>query len=81
MSEQQFKQSAETGDLLLFRGNRMATGITRALTFSEFDHVGIIIRADGIPDDVHIIEATGGPGVCYNRWNNLRKHVGKEKFY
>ena len=59
----------------MFRGNRIGTGVTRALTWSEFDHVGLVIRLDDW-DDVHIIEATGGPGVQLNRWGNLKNHVG-----
>jgi hypothetical protein len=56
------------------------TGITRAITFSEFDHVAIIIRIEG-EDDVHYIEATGGPGVSLRKWDNLKKNVGEDKFY
>jgi len=44
ISEEQFKQDAKTGDIILFRGNKQATAVTRALTFSEFDHVAIVIR-------------------------------------
>ena len=71
MSEAEFKRNAYSGDILLFRGTRMATAITRGLTASEFDHVGIVIRLDN-NDDVHFLEATGGPGVCINSWENLK---------
>ena len=64
----------------MFRGTRLATAITRTLTFSEFDHVGIVIRLDG-EEDIHFIEATGGPGVRVNRWDNLKNHIGIGKFY
>ena len=58
----------------------MMTGVTRAVTNSEFDHVAVIIRlAD--EDDVFYIEATGGPGVSMRRWDNLKKNVGDDKFY
>ena len=50
------------------------------MTFSEFDHVGVIIRLDG-EEDIHFIEATGGPGVRVNRWDNLKNHIGNGKFY
>ena len=64
----------------MFRGSRGATAVTRAVTFSEFDHVAIVLRlAD--ETDVHFIEATGGPGVTLNRWDNIKKHIGEDKFY
>ena len=64
----------------MFRGSKNATKVTRALTFSEFDHVAIVLRlAD--ENDVHFIEATGGPGVTVNKWGNIKKHVGEGKFY
>ena len=66
---------------MLFRGTLPATALTRTLTFSEFDHVGIIIRIDGL-NDVYIMEALGGPtGVRLSKWSLLEKDVGKDKFY
>lgn len=65
---------------MLFRGTRAATAVTRTVTNSEFDHVGIILRLTDMPD-VYIVEATGGPGVSINRWDNIKKHYGHGKFY
>jgi len=56
------------------------TGVTRVVTNSEFDHVAIVIRlAD--TEDVHYIEATGGPGVSCRSWSSLKGNVGDDKFY
>lgn len=44
ISETHFKSVAKTGDILLFRGSMMMTGVTRAVTNSEFDHVAIVLR-------------------------------------
>ena len=60
---------------MLFRGTLAATAITRALTFSEFDHVGIVIRLEG-HESVYIMEATGNSGVRLAAWNDISKHVG-----
>ena len=54
--------------------------LTRTVTFSEFDHVAIILRLDG-QDDVFYMEATGGPGVSVSRWDSLKKSVGQGLFY
>ena len=54
--------------------------LTRTVTFSEFDHVAIILRLDG-QDDVFYLEATGGPGVSVGRWESLKKAVGHGLFY
>lgn len=80
MTENDFLEKAQTGDILLFRGNRAATALTRALTSSEFDHVGIIVRLKD-KDDVYIIEATGRIGVSVNRWSNIKQHIGPSEFY
>ena len=56
----------------------MATALTRAVTHSEFDHVGIIIRYEY---NIYIMEAVGGPGVRLISWKSLSKYVGEGKFY
>ena len=80
MSEDEFKRTANSGDILLFRGTRMATAITRGITASEFDHVAVVIRLNN-NEDVHFLEATGGPGVSINSWSNLKQYVGQGQFY
>jgi hypothetical protein len=79
-SEQQFIQESQTGDLLLFQGNMSGPMLIRTLTGSEFDHVAMILRFDS-QDDVYIVEATGNNGVTYNKWSNIRDHIGPGKFY
>ena len=45
ITEKKFLCSVDTGDVLLFRSNNMiAPWLTRTLTSSNFDHVGLIIR-------------------------------------
>ena len=55
--------------------------LIRTFTKSEFDHVAMIIRTSGDPDEVYLVEAVGNKGVSYNKWSNIRNHIGTGKFY
>lgn len=81
MSESQFKAQADTGDILLFRGNQGGSKITRTFTASHFDHVAMVLKFESDPDEIFLVEATGNNGVSLNRWMFLKDHVGHDKFY
>jgi hypothetical protein len=81
MSEYQFKEIADTGDILLFRGSHAGGLLTRTVTASHFDHVAMVLKFQNDPNEVFMVEATGNMGVSLNRWDFLREHVGKGKFY
>ena len=55
--------------------------MTRKLTNSHFDNVAMCLKFDTDPDEIYLLEATGGSGVAINRWLFLKEHVGKNKFY
>ncbi|EAR84066.2 PH domain protein (macronuclear) [Tetrahymena thermophila SB210] len=44
ISEHQFKQICDTGDILLFKNNSIGSAIQRTLTTSQYDHVGMILK-------------------------------------
>lgn len=44
MSEKQFIQTAETGDVLLFYTKNTGAQLQRFLTNSDFDHVAMVIK-------------------------------------
>lgn len=73
-------ESCQTGDLLLFQGSMSGPMLIRTVTGSQFDHVAIILRFEGVKE-VYLVEATGNRGVSYNRWEFLRDHIGPGKFY
>lgn len=79
-SEDQFLNECETGDLLLFRGNLSGPLLIRSVTHSEYDHVAMVIKLMFNPE-VYFVEAVGDRGVSYNKWSNIRKHIGADKFY
>lgn len=35
----------------------------------------------GQTDDVYFVEATGNRGVSFNKWENIREHIGPDQFY
>ena len=56
--------------------------ITRTVTWSHYDHVAMILKFDSDPDEVYLVESTGGTGVALNKWSFLRSHIGvTKKFY
>jgi hypothetical protein len=81
ISEKQFLQEADTGDLLLFKSESAPSFLTRAFTNSQFDHVAMILKFENEEDEIFLVEATGNYGVSLNKWGNLRANVGNDKFY
>ena len=81
MSSAQFISNADTGDILLFRGTAAGAKVTRTLTGGYFDHVAMVLKFEQDPNEVYLVEATGGNGVALNRWDLLKDHVGPGKFY
>lgn len=73
--------TADTGDILLFRGSQTGSKITRTVTNSHFDHVAMVLKFESVPDEVFLVEATGTQGVSLNRWQYLRSHIGYDQFY
>jgi len=62
-------EQADTFDLLLFNCKSTGANITRTITASEFDHVGICLKLDDYPDEVFVLESTGGLGVHLSRFS------------
>lgn len=44
LTEKQFLQEAETGDILLFYTEHLSAKIQRFLTNSDFDHVAMVVK-------------------------------------
>ena len=81
MSSSQFCTSADTGDILLFRGSQAGSKITRTITGGYFDHVAMVLKFESDPTEIYLVEATGNMGVSLNKWSLLKEHVGPGKFY
>lgn len=73
ITERRFLEAIDTGDVLLFRSNDMiAPWLTRTITQSNFDHVGLILRFGDTVSDVYILEAVGDSGVRMTSWLSAR---------
>lgn len=81
ISEKQFIEKADTGDILLFRASHVGAKLTRTFTGSHFDHVAMVLYFDSDPNEIYLVDATGEVGVGISRWSDLRKHIGPNKFY
>ena len=54
--------------------------MTRTVTWSDYDHVAMILKFESDPDDVYFVEAVCS-GVSLNKWSSVRDHIGLGKFY
>lgn len=58
MSAGDISEIAETGDILLFRGKKIADRFQRGFTRSEYDHVAFMWKEPG--SELLVVEAIGG---------------------
>eukprot|EP00811_Abedinium_folium_P037216 NODE_9852_length_1394_cov_9.374901.p1 GENE.NODE_9852_length_1394_cov_9.374901~~NODE_9852_length_1394_cov_9.374901.p1 ORF type:complete len:406 (-),score=104.07 NODE_9852_length_1394_cov_9.374901:177-1322(-) len=76
--ESEMIEQAESGDIMLFSGKDRPCAVTRVLTNSEYDHVGLLLRqANG---NLLLLEATGDQGVDIVSWRHF-KRAGWHKLY
>ena len=60
---------AETGDLLLFKGNGIGRALVRTVTGGNSDHAAMVFKNAGEPrNKVTFVEACSGKGVGSNSW-------------
>jgi len=72
ISETQFLQMADSGDILLFRAKNVGAKLQRSFTGSIYDHVAILLRYnDG---EIVLLEATGKDGVGLCRWKTFMRN-------
>jgi len=82
ISEKQFLEEVETGDVILFRGNKSNHSLIRGITGGHFDHAAIIIKDSNDPhDDVTFLEACSDTGVASSSWQRIRGSIGPGKFF
>ena len=69
-------ETADTGDILLFRTKNFNGKLTRTLTHSYFDHVAMVLRFDTDPTEIFLLESTSTTGVSISKWSQLRRMIG-----
>ena len=65
----------------MFKSSHPITAVTRIATWSEFDHVALVLKFSTDPNEVYFIESVSGVGVRLNAWTGLRTNIGHNKFY
>ena len=60
---EQFKQKADTFDMLLFKTHNTTAKLVRSFTNSEFDHAGMVIRVASRPEEIFFLHATNDMGI------------------
>ena len=76
LTEAQFFNQVDTGDILLFRSRDMiGSWLQRTFLDSHFDHVGILLRFGPSINDLYVFEAVGD-GVRMVPWESARWYCG-----
>ena len=65
MNFKEFASKGNTGDIILFRGYAKESILQRLVTNADYDHVGILVKKDGI---LQVYESTGKEGVKLRPW-------------
>ncbi|KRX00740.1 hypothetical protein PPERSA_03000 [Pseudocohnilembus persalinus] len=68
-----FINNTQTGDLLLFRGKGFIPKTQRFFTGAEYDHVALILKKYGT-NDIVLLESTGNNGVGMISWKGFTKY-------
>ena len=72
INEETFLQEADSGDIILFKGKSISSGITRKVTSSEYDHVAMVITFQD-DDEIYLLESTI-EGVHIVTWTELKTY-------
>ena len=68
MNFKEFAKKGNTGDIILFRGYAKESQLQRVFTNADYDHVGILVKKDGI---LQVYESTGKEGVKLRPWQEF----------
>ncbi|CAD8124658.1 unnamed protein product [Paramecium sonneborni] len=72
VTENEFLDWAETGDILLFQTDNYLAKLQRAITSSQFDHVGLIIRKKE-HNEIMVVDVKNNIGVDFEFWKFFLK--------
>ncbi|CAI2369331.1 unnamed protein product [Moneuplotes crassus] len=77
INESTFLNEADSGDIILFTGKTVMSGITRKITNSNYDHVAMVLTF--LEDnEVYLLESTAS-GVHITTWTDLKTY--KDELY
>jgi len=79
ITNQQFMEEGQTGDIVLFRSRQAAGAIVRKATNGEVDHIGMIFRFKE-RKSIALFEALGSCGVQVFSWRNFEREKWHEQY-
>ncbi|KAL4471153.1 hypothetical protein ABPG72_019095 [Tetrahymena utriculariae] len=65
ITEHEFLEHIESGDILLFETNNIAAKFQRKITGSKYDHVALCVR---MQEEIRIFDSTSDDGVSLTEW-------------
>ncbi|KAL4428958.1 hypothetical protein ABPG74_011154 [Tetrahymena malaccensis] len=65
ITEHEFLEHIESGDILLFETNNIAAKFQRKITGSKYDHVALCVK---MQDEIRIFDSTSDDGVSLTEW-------------
>lgn len=68
ISQEGMLARAQTGDLLLFKTDNLGAKLQRYLAKSEYDHIAMIVRLNGM---VYVLDSQTDTGVAITQWNEF----------
>jgi len=72
INENTFIKEADSGDILLFTGKSVISGITRKITNSGYDHVAMVLTFLE-DEEIYFLESTA-EGVHVTTWSELKQY-------
>lgn len=72
MTESQFTDNSQTGDLLIFRGFECPAKCQRAFTGAHYDHVALLVKKKG---SLFVYESTSKDGVRLRSWRDFSNNL------
>ena len=68
ISEIEFHKTAETGDIVMFKGKSTLSAALRGLLNCEFDHIAVVYMLNGY---IYLFESTRTTGVVLTSWEEF----------
>jgi len=68
ITETEFLKTADTGDFLLFQTYNLKAKLQQSVTFTNYDHVRMILKLDNV---IYIFDANGNRGVSMTTWDDI----------
>ncbi|CAD8141629.1 unnamed protein product [Paramecium octaurelia] len=78
ITNDQFRQMSQTGDILLFQTKSCSSKLQRLITRSNYDHVAMILKYQS--GSIYVLEATDQNGVGIFDWNSMTNQLWYELY-